>query len=351
MRALQISLILIPDASHRITYDSISSEPPINMLRLTTQVKASDQNIRFRLCLLYCINDAAEYKLLFLHYLSEEINIQKLTDSAYNNKWLAGILDRIKALHLDGIHLEQWDVVAKESAKYHALSQLTNKTVQTFHREIPGSQVTFNVPWSPDCKDGRCFNYAAIANSCDFLFVSAFDMNSQMWDECFAKPNSPYHKTLSGLYAYINLGIDSRKLVMGIPWYGYDFPCLRFYEPGRCELQKSPFRGAPCSAKVGRQTTYKDIMQLLPRSITGRYWDDDYKSPYYVYRVNNKYHEVWYDDPESISLKSSILKKLKLRGIGMWAANYLNYTTDPTVAMQTEQMWNALCPVPGKWRT
>ncbi|XP_067846969.1 di-N-acetylchitobiase-like [Heptranchias perlo] len=205
--------------------------------------------------------------------------------------------------------------------------------------------VTFNMPWSPDCIDGRCYDFLRIANSCDFLFVMSYDMQSQMWDNCFAKANAPYYQTLSGYSAYINLGIDSRKLVLGVPWYGYDYPCTQFFETGRCVLEKIPFRGAPCSNAAGRQVPYKEIGQHVHKSITGRYWDDEQKVPSYIYMVNNTFHEVWYDDPQSISIKSAIMKKLRLRGIGMWNGNMLNYSDDHFIVKQTEDMWNALCPL------
>ncbi|XP_067846967.1 di-N-acetylchitobiase-like [Heptranchias perlo] len=210
---------------------------------------------------------------------------------------------------------------------------------------VPMDHVTFNVPWSPDCIDGRCYDFLRIANSCDFLFVMSYDMQSQMWDNCFAKANAPYYQTLSGYSAYINLGIDSRKLVLGVPWYGYDYPCTQFFETGRCVLEKIPFRGAPCSNAAGRQVPYKEIAEHVHKSITGRYWDDEQKVPSYIYMVNNTFHEVWYDDPQSISIKSAIMKKLRLRGIGMWNGNMLNYSDDHFIVKQTEDMWNALCPL------
>ncbi|XP_072918471.1 di-N-acetylchitobiase-like [Hemitrygon akajei] len=85
-------------------------------------------------------------------------------------------------------------------------------------------------------------------------------------------------------------------------------------------------------------------MQLLPRSLTGRFWDDDRKAPYFDYLVGNTYHEVWYDDPESISMKVSIMMKLNLRGIGVWAANNIDYIADARARMQAAEMWNAVCP-------
>ncbi|XP_072366442.1 di-N-acetylchitobiase-like isoform X2 [Scyliorhinus torazame] len=264
--------------------------------------------------------------------------------------WINRNLGFVKTLHMDGIYLEMRDIIKSGTMDQESLTLLINETAKAFHSEIGGSQIIIDVPWSPHCRDDRCYDYAAIGSSCDFLVVMSFDMQSQMWDECFAKANAPYDHTYTGLSAYINLGIDSGKLVMGVPWYGYDYPCKHFFEPGRCKLEPVPFRGAPCSSEVAKKIPYKDIMQELPKSFTGRYWDDNYKSPFFVYKANNTYHEVWYDDPESISLKSTIMKKLKLGGIGVWFGTDLNYSFNPTAAMQTEDMWNALCPIRKKWR-
>uniref|UniRef100_UPI00398E59DE di-N-acetylchitobiase-like n=1 Tax=Pristiophorus japonicus TaxID=55135 RepID=UPI00398E59DE len=121
-------------------------------------------------------------------------------------------------------------------------------------------------------------------------------------------------------------------------------------QPGRCELEQNDLIRAPCSYHAARPVPYKDIMKLLPKSFTGKYWDEVSRVPYFNYMVNITYHEVWFDDPESISIKASILRKLKLHGIGMWNANYLNYSAVPIAAMQTEDMWNAMCPFRGKWR-
>ncbi|XP_067846964.1 di-N-acetylchitobiase-like [Heptranchias perlo] len=268
-----------------------------------------------------------------------------IMDRNHQRKWINHRVNSVKRQFMDGINLDLKFSAENNSAIKLLITDLVAETTKKFHILIPGSQVTFNVPWSPDCIDGRCYDFLRIANSCDFLFVMSYDMQSQMWDICFSKPNAPYYQTLSGYSAYINLGIDSRKLVLGVPWYGYDYTCRQLFEGGRCVLEKIASRGAPCSGAAGRQVPYKEIVQHVHKSITGRYWDDEQKAPYYIYMVNNTYHLVWYDDPQSISIKSAIMKKLRLRGIGMWNGNMLNYSDDHFIVKQTEDMWNALCPL------
>jgi di-N-acetylchitobiase len=51
-------------------------------------------------------------------------------------------------------------------------------------------------------------------------------MQSQIWGDCVALANSPYHRVHDGMKNFTNLGIPPSKLVLGVPWYGYDYQCL-----------------------------------------------------------------------------------------------------------------------------
>ena len=63
----------------------------------------------------------------------------------------------------------------------------------------PFYQVTVDVAWSPDCIDSRCYDNKGLAENTDFLFVMAYDEQSQIFgDKCIALANSDYNKTLQG---------------------------------------------------------------------------------------------------------------------------------------------------------
>jgi hypothetical protein len=64
-------------------------------------------------------------------------------------------------------------------------------------------QVTFDVAWSPDCTDGRCYDVVQLSKSVDFFAVMAYDEMSQIFGpECTAYANSPFNKTKSGIYPW-----------------------------------------------------------------------------------------------------------------------------------------------------
>ncbi|XP_063480287.1 di-N-acetylchitobiase isoform X1 [Symphalangus syndactylus] len=281
--------------------------------------------------------------------LKGDVSLKDIIDPAFRASWIAQKLNLAKTQYMDGINIDIEQEVNCLSPEYDALTALVKETTDSFHREIEGSQVTFDVAWSPKNIDRRCYNYTGIADACDFLFVMSYDEQSQIWSECIAAANAPYNQTLTGYNDYIKMSINPKKLVMGVPWYGYDYTCLNLSEDHVCTIAKVPFRGAPCSDAAGRQVPYKTIMKQINSSISGNLWDKDQQSPYYNYKVRlfdpaGHFHQVWYDNPQSISLKATYIQNYGLRGIGMWNANCLDYSGDAVPKQQTEEMWEVLKP-------
>nr|XP_048309606.1 di-N-acetylchitobiase [Myodes glareolus] len=277
--------------------------------------------------------------------LKGDVSLKNIIDPTFRASWIAQKVNLAKIQFMDGINIDIEQEVNCLSPEYEALTALVQETTECFHREIEGSQVTFDVAWSPKNIDKRCYNYTGIAGACDFLFVMSYDEQSQIWSECIAAANAPYNQTLTGYIDYIKMGISPKKLVMGIPWYGYDYICLNMSEDDVCTIAKVPFQGAPCSDAAGRQVPYKLIMKQVNSSVSGSQWDEDQQAPYYNYKdPAGRFHQVWYDNPQSISLKAAYVKNYGLRGIGMWNANCLDYSEDTLAREQTKAMWGALKP-------
>lgn len=275
--------------------------------------------------------------------LKGDVPLSDIVDQENRTAWITEKVKLAKAQFMDGINIDIEQAVEEGSPEYHALTSLVKETTEAFHREIPGSQVSFDVAWSPKCIDKRCYDYVAIAESCDLLFVMSYDEQSQIMGDCIAMANAPLFQTLEAYDQYLNLNIDPNKIVMGLPWYGYDYPCLNLSQEGICSIAKVPFRGAPCSDAAGRQKTYKWIMKQVNSSLSGRLWDKSQQAPYFNYKdEKGQIHQVWYDDPESICPKAISVKSKGLRGIGMWNGNILDYSDDAVARQQTAAMWNVL---------
>jgi len=64
-------------------------------------------------------------------------------------------------------------------------------------------QVSFDVAWSPNCIDKRCYDYVTIAESCDLLFVMSYDEQSQIPGDCIAMANAPVAQTIKGMLSHM----------------------------------------------------------------------------------------------------------------------------------------------------
>ncbi|XP_077439875.1 di-N-acetylchitobiase [Vanacampus margaritifer] len=275
--------------------------------------------------------------------LKGDVHLAYIVDQNNRTGWIRDKVDLAKNQFMDGINIDIEQAVEEGSPEYFALTDLVKETTEAFHKEIPGSQVSFDVAWSPKCIDKRCYDYVTIAESCDLLFVMSYDEQSQILGDCIAMANAPLTQTVNAYDQYLNLKIAPQKLVMGVPWYGYDYPCLNLSQDGLCSIAKVPFRGAPCSDAAGKQKAYSWIMKQVNSSLSGRLWDGEQQAPYFNYMdPEGQIHQVRYDDPESICLKTNFVKSKGLRGVGMWNANILDYSDDPVARQQSAMMWNAL---------
>ena len=75
------------------------------------------------------------------------------------------------------------------------------------------------------------------------------------------------------------MGVESSKLVLGTPWYGYRYPCqgnlsimtldkrllysMLEMVDGVCFIEEVPFRGCNCTDAAGREFAYKDVIKML----------------------------------------------------------------------------------------
>ena len=112
-----------------------------------------------------------------------------------------------------------------EVAWYAQIVKETTKALRA--RVAPTTQSSVCAAWSPDCIDGRCYDYGALAEASDFLYVMGYDTRSQIFDACTAYANAALPLMQRGVARYLESGVAPEKLVLGTPWYGCTSPLLR----------------------------------------------------------------------------------------------------------------------------
>jgi len=246
----------------------------------------------------------------------------------------------VQSRYADGVNFDFEDLIYENDTNgRRALSAAAKKLNDAIHMAVPGSQVSFDAGWAPNI-DLRFYDYLEISKNSDLFFVMDYDEQSQIEGPCRAGATSHYLYLATGMGAYQNLGIQTSQLVMGLPWYGHDFPCLDPTNETVCPLELAPWRGAQCTDLYAPEYPYSELLKsFLPKSTTGRMWDSVAQSPWFNY-VDGKgvRHQIWYDDSDSISDKVLWAKvQGKLRGVGMYTAEFLDYSDDK----QVKDFWKA----------
>jgi di-N-acetylchitobiase len=218
------------------------------------------------------------------------------------------------------------------------------------HPLTKAAQIVFDISWAPRGIDGRYYDWKGLTEAVDFFFVMSYDMRSQIYYQCIAGANAPLALVRQGLEEFLYaFDIPASKLVLGVAWYGYKYPCIGNDEASSiCTIKPVPFFGAPCSDAAGVQLDYAEIRNILKSKNVQAKWDEMSQTPYLVVQMEqiitstgatNSVSQIWYDDLKSLGLKYALAKDLNLRGVGMWHGDSLDYLEAPD---DSQDMWRAL---------
>lgn len=313
--------------------------PGYNWSELTTIAifaNMNDSDLHDLVCL------AHTHQVRVVTHIGSEI--LKLSNEDARHEYAVNLLMYVQSHFLDGVNIDAEDPVANNSVQKTILTAAVKEIFTIFKASTLKYQVTFDVAWSPNCIDGRCFDHLALAQNTDFLVIMAYDERSQIFTgPCIAGANSNYIQTQEGVEAFINLGIPTNKLVLGLPWYGYDYQCISVSDNNVCQIKRVPYLGANCSDAAGKEINYSYILSdLLPLTTTGLLYDTTTESLYFTYKNVSVLHQVWFDNPKSLSIKYKYAKRMNLRGLAFWNIDTLDYGETPNAKKQQQEMWEAI---------
>ncbi len=175
------------------------------------------------------------------------------------------------------------------------------------HSELPGSEVSFAGP----AVNWGGWEFSGLAAACDYIFIMGYSFAGSWSSTSF--PMAPltggtYNITNTVVSQYASvLNSNPQKLILGCPYYGYHWRTSD--GSARSSVVQSVGSVTYSSAYSGAATY-------------GRRWDALSQTPWYRYQNGTEWHQVWYDDAQSLGLKYDLAIATNLGGIGMWALGY-----------------------------
>ena len=214
------------------------------------------------------------------------------------NRLGAELAGAIRDKNMDGANL---DFEGLNGGDREGFAQFATGVARALHAANPHWQVTIDT-YTSSAAGGGFFDIAALAPAMDAFFVMAYDM----YGDGVASPNSPLAGSrwnATAAMATYSAVVNPAKVLLGVPFYGYDW-ITADNRPGSQALSPpNPISYAEIAA------AHHDMQ-----------WDFNTSVPWTAYRDGSgAWHETYYDNPVSLSMKAQLVNRQGLRGLGIWA--------------------------------
>jgi spore germination protein len=224
-----------------------------------------------------------------------------LNHSTIRAKAIQNMLTVLRTYGYSGVNIDFEAVPHKDRAVFTAF---VREVGQAMHASGYLSMISVPAELQDDPHDSwaGAFDFKALAPNLDILQLMTYDENGP-WG-----PTGP----VAGLdwvepcVQYAVSVVPANKISLGIPAYGYDWNLTR---------------------GTGVQVYWKQIPALMAKYNAVRIWDNTSSSPYFSYTsAGGGNHVVWYEDAESIPLKSALTVKYGLAGVSVFALGFEDVT-------------------------
>ncbi|KAH8061778.1 hypothetical protein JL722_3732 [Aureococcus anophagefferens] len=202
--------------------------------------------------------------------------------------YVGAVVNLTSAFRLDGFNV---DIEGNAPEHRDAVTALTCDLKAALG---PASMLTFDLGAAPKSETDR-YDFAGLGVCLDYIVPMIYDMVGG-WPELSPGPNSPLGAVRTCVEEYSELGIPPSRLILGFPWYGYDFPCAAGTPAGSggaCVMAQPPPPFLQLEAGYG---TVLDTWERRGASVAGAgvSWDNTSSTPWFEYAATDgSIHQCW----------------------------------------------------------
>jgi spore germination protein YaaH len=227
-------------------------------------------------------------------------------------KTIATVLSVVQESKATGVNID-YEPLGDTTPSIRDNFTLFIKELKTSLQATSSSLLTMSIYGSAAAKP-RLWDLAAIAPFTDYFVVMTYDYT--MPGSTTAGPNAPLrgsgdlleHDIIKNI-AELSKLVDSRKLLLGIPFYGYQWDTVD-------SSKYSPSESKGVTASLER------IQSMLDDKTLELLWDRNTLTPYGISSVSGQTSQIYFENPGSMRLKIEFVKSARLGGVAIWALGY-----------------------------
>lgn len=252
--------------------------------------------------------------------------------SEKRRKFIKNTIVRLREHKFDGLDIDWEFPEARDKTGFTTL-------VKDFRIAFQNEAVLTNRPrllltaavavWRPKVEAG--YEPGEITQYLDYINLMAYDYHGS-WNKntghnspLFARQGQTGDQLLlnqeASINAWIELGAEPEKLVLGLAMYGRTFTLKTKKMNGMNAPSKNAGESGPFTQAPGF-LSYYEICNLMNNDGWTKEWNDEQKIPY-AYKDDQW---VGFDDPESIRLKCEYAISRKLAGAMIWSLDLDDFT-------------------------
>lgn len=172
------------------------------------------------------------------------------------------------------------------------------------------------------------YDETALARYVDYFVVQGYDFHAR--GDATAGPVAPLKgwgrlNWQAVTDRFLELGVPREKIVMAVPYYGYEWPTVDETVGARTRGAGVTLTYAPVDTLLLPEG-YRSARQEALRH--GRRRDPASGSPYYVYADSTGWRQGWFEDAASLREKYAFVRQAGLRGIAVFPLAYGDATLD-----------------------
>lgn len=185
---------------------------------------------------------------------------------------------------------------------------------------------------SPNSSWSGAFDYPALGAALDEMYVMAYDEHYRLG------PPGPIASLpwTEKVVRYAISVVPTKKLVLGVPGYGYDWPSSSS-QPATSGAEGAAGGGSGNSG--ARSVPGRTADALLSRNQARVDWDPLMGEDVAVYGNASETHTVWFPDQRSLEAKLALAQKYNLKGVALWRLGL-----EPASYWQPFAAWRTLPP-------
>lgn len=212
-----------------------------------------------------------------------------INNSSLRAQHIANLVNLTVSMNYDGIDIDYEGLKASDR---NAFSTFMSELGTALHARNKLLTMAAAAKTSePGNWDGAiAHDYVALGQSCDRIRIMCYDYSGP-WTT--PGPIAPI-TWVDQVIAFAVTVIPKDKVVLGIPFYGYDWP------------------------SDGKEVSYTGAMALASQYGATVQWDTASNSPYFNYVVNGVSHSVWFENAQSLTPKLAVTQKYGIRGVCAW---------------------------------